>query len=71
MRCKNCKHQYKDYSENQWLCNLFGYGDHLDNKGRRIITENSKGEEGCRYTKKQLDKFDKQVREEIEKGYGY
>lgn len=69
MRCKNCEYRYKDYSENEWLCKLFGYGDHQDNKGRRIITVNAKDEEGCRYTRKTLDKFDKQIREEIRR-YG-
>lgn len=45
MRCKNCNYLYFDYSENYEDCRL-GLGD-----------DNYKGECGCKYTRKQLEKF--------------
>ena len=49
MRCKNCNYLYFDYSENYEDCRL-GLGE-----------ENNKGEIGCKYTQKQLDKFAKEI----------
>lgn len=51
MRCRYCEHTEFDYSENHELCALFGYGDD------GTITEDAKGEMGCRYTKKSIDKM--------------
>lgn len=64
MRCKNCNRTYCDgYEDRVYLCRIFGYGDDLDENGKRYIFENSKGEEGCKYTEKQLQKLEKQIRE--------
>lgn len=52
MRCKNCPYTEYDYGENVELCKFFGYGEDE-------ISENRKGEIGCRYNKKTLDKFDR------------
>ena len=51
MRCNNCNYLYFDYSENYEDCRL-GLGE-----------ENGKGECGCKYTQKQLDKFAKEIEE--------
>jgi len=50
MRCKNCPYTEYDYSENVELCKFFGYGEDE-------ISENRKGEIGCRYNMKSLQKF--------------
>ena len=64
MRCKNCNRTYCDgYEDRVYLCRIFGYGDDLDENGKCYIFENSKGEEGCKYTEKQLQKIEKQIRE--------
>ena len=64
MRCKNCNRMRWDgYEDGEYLCKIFGYGDDLDENGKRYIFENSKGEEGCKYTEKQLQKIEKQIRE--------
>lgn len=52
MRCEGCTYTVYDYSENVELCKFFGYGDDE-------ISENRKGEIGCRYNKKTLDKFER------------
>ena len=49
MRCENCNYLYFDYSENYEDCRL-GLGE-----------ENNKGEIGCKYTSKQLEKFAKEI----------
>jgi hypothetical protein len=59
MRCKNCPHEGYDYQENYPICKLFG-----DNED--YIYENAKGELGCRYNRRGLQKFIRQ-REEDEK----
>lgn len=69
MRCKNCEYTYYYYAEGYELCQLFDYGDWEDKNGNRIITENRKGEEGCRYNKKTLDKMYKEYRERCHKGW--
>lgn len=51
MRCKNCDYLYYDYSEGYEDCRL-GLGD-----------ENDKGEIGCKYNRKQLEKFAKEMDE--------
>lgn len=51
MRCKNCNYLMYDYSEDCEDC-MFGFDD-----------EDSKGEIGCKYTRKQLDKFAKEMEE--------
>jgi hypothetical protein len=64
MRCKNCNRLYYDgYEDGEYLCRIFGYGDDLDENGKRYIFVNSKDEEGCKYTEKQLQKIEKQIRE--------
>lgn len=50
MRCKNCPYTEYDYSENVELCKFFGYGEDE-------ISENRKGELGCKYNMKSLQKF--------------
>lgn len=50
MRCKNCPYTEYDYSENVELCKFFGYGEDE-------ISENRKGELGCKYNMKSLKKF--------------
>ena len=69
MRCKNCKYTYYYYTEGYELCQLFEYGDGIDEKGNRRITENRKGEEGCRYNQKTLDKMYKKYKERCHKGW--
>ncbi len=65
MRCDNCEFKCFDESENHYVCGIFGYDDDC-----KYISENSKGEEGCKYTKKYLNKINnRQMREEAE-GYG-
>lgn len=59
MRCKNCKYVSFDYQENYELCAIFGYGD-------EEISENRKGEEGCKYTNNQLKKMYKEQMEIIQ-----
>ena len=64
MRCKNCNRLYCDgYEDREYLCRIFGYGDDLDKNGKRYIFVNSKGEEGCKYTEKQLQKMENKIRE--------
>lgn len=62
MRCKNCTHTTYDYSENHELCAIFGYGD-------EEISENRRGEIGCKYNGKTLDKMHKRYLECLAK-YG-
>lgn len=50
MRCKNCGYKEFDYSENCSFCGIFGWDSDE-------FTENSKGEEGCRYNGVTLEKF--------------
>lgn len=57
MRCKNCIYKTYDWGEYMELCNLFGYGD--DGK----ITENRKGEIGCRLNSKTIKKWNKEKME--------
>lgn len=59
MRCKNCPYTEYDYSENVELCKFFGYGEDE-------ISENRKGEIGCRYNMKSLQKFVRMHEEEEE-----
>lgn len=59
MRCKNCPYEDYDYQEHHPCCQLFG-----DNED--FIYENSKGELGCRYNMRGLQKFVRE-REEDEK----
>ncbi len=62
MRCKYCTHTTYDYSENCELCAIFGYGD-------EEISENRRGEIGCKYNGKTLDKMFKRYLECLAK-YG-
>lgn len=66
MRCNKCEYLYYDSLEKCKLCLLFGYCEdntYVTKKGFVIhkFTVNSKGEEGCIFTKKQLDRmYDRQ-----------
>jgi hypothetical protein len=50
MRCKNCPYEDYDYQEGYPTCRLFG-----DNED--YCYENAKGELGCRYNQRGLQKF--------------
>lgn len=50
MRCKCCPHKSYDYQEGYQICRLFG-----DNED--YIYENQKGELGCKYNRRSLQKF--------------
>lgn len=50
MRCKGCPYESYDYQEGYPTCSLFG-----DNED--YIYENKKGELGCKYNRKSLQKF--------------
>ena len=54
MRCKYCIYKTYDWGEQKELCNLFGYGDDGE------ITENRKGEIGCRFNMKTIEKLNKE-----------
>lgn len=55
MRCKNCPFCYFDNAENGYYCKF------------NIYEENAKGEPGCKYTRKTLDKFNKETYKEERK----
>lgn len=57
MRCKNCPYEDYDYQEHYPTCKLFG--DDED-----YIYENAKGELGCRFNRKGLQRFIKQHEED-------
>ena len=59
MRCKHCPYESYDYSEGYSICSIFG-----DNED--YIYENEKGELGCKYNRKTIEKFvrAKQLEEE-------
>ncbi len=59
MRCKWCIYKTYDWGEQYDLCNLFGYGDNGE------ITENRKGELGCRFNAKTIEKMNREERELI------
>lgn len=50
MRCKGCPYESYDRQENYKTCMLFG-----DNED--YIYENQKGELGCKYNRRSLQKF--------------
>jgi hypothetical protein len=50
MRCKGCEWEDYDYQEGYTICRLFGDNDDY-------IYENKKGELGCKYNRKSLQKF--------------
>lgn len=50
MRCKNCPYESYDYSEGYSICSIFG-----DNED--YTYENEKGELGCKYNRKTIEKF--------------
>lgn len=50
MRCKHCPYESYDYSEGYSICSIFG-----DNED--YTYENAKGELGCKYNRKGLQKF--------------
>lgn len=50
MRCKHCPYESYDYSEGYSICSIFG-----DNED--YIYENEKGELGCKYNRKTIEKF--------------
>lgn len=50
MRCKNCPYESYDYQEGYSICSIFG-----DNED--YTYENEKGELGCKYNRKGLQKF--------------
>ncbi len=50
MRCKFCPFTTFDYSDNVQLCAIFGWGE-------GEISENRKGEDGCRYNYATLAKM--------------
>ena len=50
MRCRNCPYEDYDYQEGYQTCQLFGDNDDY-------IYENAKGELGCKYNRKGLQKF--------------
>lgn len=50
MRCKGCPYESYDHQEGYSTCILFG-----DNED--YIYENNKGELGCKYNRKSLQKF--------------
>ena len=58
MRCKNCTHTEFDWSENCTICSIFGW----DNDDM-YISENRKGEPGCKYNERTLEKFERINRE--------
>ena len=60
MRCKFCNLTTFDYSENVELCAIFGYGDD-------VISENRKGEIGCPYNKKTLEKIHREYLDYVAK----
>ena len=51
MRCKNCKFTEYDIQENCEVCGIFGFDDDGE------ISENAKGEVGCKYTRSKLEKI--------------
>ena len=60
MRCKNCTRLRWDGSNGRgFVCKLFGYNKNV----KSYISVNSKGEEGCRYTEKILQKIEEQYYE--------
>lgn len=50
MRCKHCPYESYDYSEGYSICSIFG-----DNED--YTYENEKGELGCKYNRKTIEKF--------------
>lgn len=50
MRCKHCPYENYDYSEGYSICSIFG-----DNED--YTYENEKGELGCKYNRKTIEKF--------------
>lgn len=50
MRCKNCPYESYDYQEGYPTCRLFGDDD-------EFIYENAKGELGCRFNQRGLQKY--------------
>ena len=74
MRCKFCTLTTFDYSENIELCAIFGYGDDVisENKKRGSILDvaplqNKKGEIGCPYNMKTLEKIQREYLEFLAK----
>lgn len=64
MRCKNCTRlRWCGSNGRGFVCKLFGYDNNLDENGKSRIFTNSKGEEGCRYTEKKLQKIEEQYYE--------
>lgn len=62
MRCDNCNYCRYDHADNMYVCE-FGFDD----------KENSKGQSGCRYNRKTLNKKYKEKMDEIykEESEGY
>lgn len=50
MRCSGCPYKSYDYQEGYPTCRIFGDNDDY-------IYENKKGELGCKYNRKSLQKF--------------
>ena len=57
MRCKNCPYEDYDYQEGYPTCRLFGDDD-------EFIYENAKGELGCRFNQRGLQKYIRQHEED-------
>lgn len=57
MRCKNCPYESYDYQEGYPTCQLFGDDD-------EFIYENAKGELGCRFNQRGLQKYIRQHEED-------
>lgn len=64
MRCKNCKYwQDPAYESDDDCCSIFGYDDNGD-----YISENKKGEFGCKYNRIQLKAFWEIVKKALMEG---